>query len=355
MAASATVNNVRLFASFARGGIRVWRGAIGCDVRHSVLGDGKIIDVIVNDSALRVHVIFSRDSPDHGARKFETSAFDGSRFYDMTLPSGLMAQLESYSRELLAAEVARAKREEELARLAAEEEERQRRREGEARRQADAERDARQHFSDLKAKYGVATYRDNSPSSLLYVILLKLDSDEDLVASDIAWLAQRRLHRVSATYYQRVYDRTLDIWNLIRASRYWRQAGEPVEALKTTDWTDHNDSQVESARLTTRGGAFRDLGQLTKAMNCAEEASERDPTSWRPHNLIGALYYRTGHPEDGDRHFQIAIDLGAPVANQDLEIQSAVKNAGENEQKRAAVYLLSKDPVRYSWARHYLN
>ena len=103
-----------------------------------------------------------------------------------------------------------------------------------------------------------------------------------------------------------------------------------------------------------RGGAYRDLGQLAEAESAAREAMVIAPKSYHPHNLLGAIYYQRGLPEQGERSFDRARELGSPPHEKDDGIRSAIEKAGQAERAIVAEHLLRKDPKRYEWARYYI-
>ncbi|MEG5057550.1 hypothetical protein QUB60_04350 [Microcoleus sp. A2-C5] len=232
------------------------------------------------------------------------------------------------------------------------------------------ERELKEHFISLKVKYNVSDYKDNSPSSNLYLILQKLDKQERLEATDVAWLTENKLfypnekitieyHRIEAIFYEQEFQRTKNEWNLPSASSHWRKADEAQTALKLTDdldWDRVKDKKLKSALLTTRGGAYRDIQQLNKAENCARGAIEYQPDSHHPYTLMGAICYERGQYLEGDSWFNEAIKRGANPRDMDSEIKRVVRNAkNENKRREVVEFLLKKDPSRYAWAKAYLK
>ena len=232
------------------------------------------------------------------------------------------------------------------------------------------ERESQKHFTSLRAKYNVSDYKDKSPSSNLYLILQKLDRQERLEATDVAWLTENELfypnekitieyHKIEASFYEQEFYRTKNGWNLPSASSHWRKAGEAQTALKLTDdldWDRVKDKKLKSALLTTRGGAYRDIQQLNKAEKCAKGAIEYQPDSHHPYTLMGAICYERGQYLEGDSWFNEAIKRGANPRDMDSEIKRVVRNAkNENKRREVVEYLLKKDPSRYAWAKAYLK
>jgi len=230
------------------------------------------------------------------------------------------------------------------------------------------------HFADLKSKYGVSGYQDNLPSSQLYAILQKLDNGERL-DTDVAWLlAEKKIptrwdehklfsgkilqayHKIEATFYEQTYKRTGNKWNLPSASSHWRGAKEPKRALTQTDNLNFDtikENKLKSALLTTRGGAFRDIGDLDEAEQCARRAIKYQPSSHHPYTLMGAICFErheTRKYAEGEYWFKEAIKRGASPRDQDAEMKRVVKNADKDKRRKVVKYLLKTDPVRYEWA-----
>ncbi|MHC5738401.1 hypothetical protein [Nostoc sp.] len=234
------------------------------------------------------------------------------------------------------------------------------------------------HFAALKSKYDVLHYQDKSHTSLLYTILQKLELKERLEATDVAWLQETKIeepqyqgtklfsgkirityHTIEANFYQQEFQRTDNKWNLANASSHWRKADEPKQALQVTNnlqFDKIKENKLKSALLTTRGGAFRDVGKLDEAENCARKAIEYQPKSHHPYTLMGAICFERHQYSDGEYWFQEAIKRGANPRDMDSEIKRVVKNAkDENKRREVIEYLLKKDSQRYAWAKSYLK
>ena len=209
----------------------------------------------------------------------------------------------------------------------------------EAQRRAEAE--ARLEFQRLKEKYEVAWYRETSPVSPLYPILMDLVTGNKFSEGIEQWLKKEKLFAVLALYYEQD-------GKFATAGSFWRKAEDPSRALRVSE-----GKRPASSILCMRGGAYRDLGELDPAETCGVQAISLSPTEYHPYNLLGAIYYQRGLPEQGDIFLQKARELGSK-SNEDAEIRSAFKKAGKDEQRHVAEYLLKKDPERYVWAKHYL-
>jgi hypothetical protein len=229
------------------------------------------------------------------------------------------------------------------------------------------------HFVALKSKYDVLDYQDKSHTSLLYAILQKLELEERLEATDVAWLQETKYqetnlfsgkiriayHTIEANFYEQEFQRTDNKWNLANASSHWRKADEPQQALQLTNNLEFDkikENKLKSALLTSRGGAFRDIEKLDKAENCARQAIEYQPKSHHPYTLMGAICFERHQYSDGEYWFQEAIKRGANPRDMDSEIKRVVKNIkDENKRREVIEYLLKKDAQRYSWAKFYLK
>ena len=222
-------------------------------------------------------------------------------------------------------------------------------------------------IKSLKAKYQIVGQLTVDP---LYEIMLKLERRERLDPKQIIQLIEEghlsrhgkivtAYYGLEAIFYEKEYQRTGNQWNLASASSNWRKAENPKKALKVTEnvnWNKVQELDLKSALLVTRGAAFRDLERLSEAENCAKQAMECQPDSYRPYTLLGAICYDKGKYPEGDKWFEMAVKRGATVNDVDDEIKRIVRTT-KNEDKRREVseYLLKKDPIRYSWASSYLK
>jgi len=220
----------------------------------------------------------------------------------------------------------------------------------------------------LKTKYGIPNSQEKSHSSPLYEILQTLERNERLEPTQVAWLTNKRLfhygsqifiayHKREAKNYEQEYKQTGNKWSLASASSHWRSAKEPRQALRLTDELSFNnikEKKLKLALLTTRGGAFRDLGQFNEAKQCARKAIQSQQSRRHPYTLMGALCYEQGEYEEGERWFNEAVKRGASPKDKDAEIERVVKKAHKDKLEQVVAYLLKRDPVQYEWATKYL-
>ncbi len=296
--------NAAEFAAYAGENLEHWRSIEGQRIMHSMWGNGTICQVRGKVETLEIHVQF--DQPVNGsteARRFLREAFNGVHIKEVSLPDAVEAN----------------------------------------RSQLREERERRKASAELREKYGVGSYKDDAEPSRLDSILQKLEQAARLSQEDIDWLNARALWPVLAKHYEL-------IGRLASAGRCWRQAKQPRRALEITEGETSNPSV-----LTMRGGAYKDLGDLDSAENCANIAIDLAPDSYYPHNLLGAIHYVRGETKKGDDCFSKAIELGAPSHSVDRTIRSALEQLPKSEQRRAAEYLVAKDRIRYAWALKYLK
>ncbi|NLE75255.1 MAG: tetratricopeptide repeat protein [Chloroflexi bacterium] len=218
----------------------------------------------------------------------------------------------------------------------------------------DGEAWARGHFRLLRAKYFVGRWTDLSPLSQLYRILLRLEESELPEQKELDWLRDNEVHSVLASSLELRFLAEGGVWNLVEASKLWRRAKHPRQALRATEGVTSSDPDEMAALVTTRGGAYRDLGDLAEAEELAQSGIKRTPDRFQGYNLLGAVRYEQGRAEEGDRLFEKAITLGARPELQEQSKVRALRRAGPEEQRSVAVYLLDKDPELYAWARTYL-
>ena len=307
------INNCELFACYAADDFEKWKLIIGQDVVDREDGQGSVVNVyLTEDHVIVIEVHFE------GKNKTKKLSREGysRNLVDCSLPETLEID------ELTIKRCKDRKAEEERQKKAARERARRQHEELPAKLQQEKEGLALQrHFIELKHKYYASQYPDDSPTSRLYPILLELEDKRPLDENEIRWLEDEELFGVPAIYYEMCFRKEIDCdnqWHEVRASRYWRKAGHPEKALKiTADVKYPHAPKRTSAVLTTRGGAFADLGELEEAERCAHEAIRWHSSSWHPYNLLGRIYFMKDQYDEGTEYFMRAIELGA--SPQELE------------------------------------
>lgn len=332
------MSNVSIFLSYAGNSLDIWRSIEGQRIKHAQYGNGKILKVQgdhVQDLIFVIQLDQFVESPVSGVTdkvKIGKVAFNGVIITELTLPDSVKEGLVRLER---AKEEERKQRE--IIELQLREQEKR------AREQKELEVKARQEFLERKKKYQVEWFEDNSPVSPLNEILIKLDEEAHLMPENEDWLVKGKFFTVLAIYYER-------IGRLASAGSNWRKARQPQRALQITE-----NETANPYILTMRGGAFRDIEQLDAAEESGKKAIALAPEDYHPHNLLGAVYYQRGMPQQGDVYFQKAKDLGSPPDDIDKSIRSAVEKASKAEKRQVAEYLLAKDPIKYKWANYYLT
>ena len=314
------MGNQEDFCGFAADQLLLWSDLIGAKVTHEERGDGIIANVEQRKNYIPLVLL-----------KFgnETVTFNADSFKNgktlLAVPSAVASDVAAWS--ALQSELERAR----LAREAREKD-----------------------FEPLAAKYHVPSIElwDGESISPLASVLAKLEADDLPNNLEIEWLEDRELHRLIATIHYRHYRRTGDPWSLAKACKFLRKAHLPGKVIAVSGdifSTNMQDKKALSALWTTRGGAFRDLNDLRAAKQSAKNAIQESPTSFHPHNLMGAILYEEGSPSEGDEHFVEALKLGSTPRDQDLEIRKSLDRSAPEARRKVIEYLLSKDPSKYAW------
>lgn len=343
------VMNAQVFARFADEDLGKWEALVGCRVVHSERGQGEIRRVRRSDGGnILLEVAYESESQE--IRTYPRETFCKAEFFpNVTLPSALddvLAKIRDELEQKAAADwesaqvaaAAKALEEQQIVREVA----------------------AANEFAVLKTKYHANAHRSTSPSPL-YSILLRIEAGQELSKEEQEWLGKKEngLHSTLALYHQKRFDQTPEPWSLVKASSSWRKASKPDKALALTEWlldnTDPNEDKLQSAIFTTRGGAFRDKADLDEAEQCARQAIDSDDTSFYSYNLLGAIYFQRGEPDEGHLYFEEAVRLGAKPHDQENEMRSAVERSDPKKRRAVAEYLLRKDRVQYGWATRYLR
>ncbi len=221
------------------------------------------------------------------------------------------------------------------------------------------------NYNELKKKYNLE-HIEEADSPKVMKILRKVDGGVRLSKDELIWLLQdehkkyytRELekghHRNEARFYAGQYNKTKNYWAVVNASSHYRKCGESATAdsmLKTIDISGLKNKKLKSALFTTHGGVKRDLRQWNEALNLGEQAHLLTPQDFRPCTLLGAVNYDIGNYDLGDYWFKKAIERGYDKNSMDNELRSIFRRADESTKKALRDHLLTKDPIRYSWAK----
>jgi hypothetical protein len=302
------------FARFADQADGRWLLLAGLTVTHKTYGEGVVVQVNERHQAPPLFQISFSDSQ---TRTFNPDGFRRDVFAAVRLSDEIETQYANWRES-----------------------------DRKQRQQADA-------AAALAERYGV-TQKSTQQISILLPVLTKLDIGYELETSEIAWMEEECLYRPLATYFYRRYRRLTDPWELARACKYLRKAALPRKALEVIDshlkGSNAWPAAAHSAILTSRGGAFRDIGDFQSGKTNALQAVQLSPKSPHPHNLLGALYLTEGLIAEGERHFDMAAELGGNESHRDREYHTIMTSTTDNVRHQIADYLLSKDPKKYSWA-----
>jgi len=242
-----------------------------------------------------------------------------------------------------------------------------------AKKQGEAEKKRRKaemlrEYASLRQEYGVDDHRYLSHPDELHSILLVLKAGQPLSPEQEGWLELNQLDRLVHLSRERQAERydaeagsaehpDVAANAAANASSLWRRVHKPERALASTASLDPLPPTVErrvgAKVLTTRGGAYRDLGDLASAERCGLEAVRLDSSNQYPYSLLGAVYYQMGEPTKGDEFFAEAAGLGA--GDNRGALRRAVEGAQGEARRRAAAHLLEKDRKAYAWAARYVT
>lgn len=143
----------------------------------------------------------------------------------------------------------------------------------------------------------------------------EIGKGDELGPNDLRWLgASNHIEELDA-YLQKHGAN----WPVAKVGAYWRKCGWPERNLEVTKEIEQIVQQGKSraAVWSTRGAAFADLFRMKEGERCAKQASQCDPRSFYPHNLLGRIYRFQGDQELADDQFEIARKLGSAKGSQD--------------------------------------
>jgi len=326
----------RALAAFAADCPEAWSAVEGALVEHATLGPGRV--AAVRPRRGQMPMLDIEFFPSGAIKSFNPDSFTRGHFRAVRVPQDLMAALSRWTERRASEQEARSR-----------EEEKRKARE-QAIRRATAE------FDEIAERHGVpiGLFLDDNGITPLISILKKVDGDQVLDASEVKWLEQMSVFNVLGAYHYRRFERGGDTWDMVKACSNLRRAMQPAKALEisaTALGAATTDPKALAALLTTRGGAYRDVLDLDQARKCATAAIDIAPGSFHPYNLLGAICYQEGSPNEGDVHFEQAARLGAPTRSEDTEIRAAFFRSEGEVRATIANHLLSKDPTRFAWVR----
>lgn len=214
----------------------------------------------------------------------------------------------------------------------------------------------------LRSKYGM-DYIDQPLYQRMMDILKRVDSGNRLGEDDFVWLTtaakqhfteelRQAYHLREAEFFAGEYNRTLDPWNAVNASKHYRKCDQPEKALELLDSVPAatpKDPKIKSAMCTTRGGVMRDMGQLDEARQLGEQGHEYKPQDFRPCTLLGAVHMELGNFSEAQDWYTKAKERGASERSIDAELIRIFQRADQAKREAIKAFLLAEDPNRYRW------
>lgn len=221
--------------------------------------------------------------------------------------------------------------------------------------------------NELRHRYDLAYYIEKEHFPKLMDILRRVDKGLRLTEKDIIWLTTKdyeygyyttelreRYHSNEADFYVAEFRKNKDPWCAVNASSHFRKCERAEKAdsmLRTINISKIKNKKLKSALCTTHGGVKRDLRQHSDALVLGERAHQLTPKDFRPCTLLGAVNMELGHHSLGESWYEKAIERGASEKSVDDDLRSIFLRADPIKQKELRVYLLNKDPERYSWVK----
>lgn len=217
---------------------------------------------------------------------------------------------------------------------------------------------------ELRSRFGIE-YVDADHYPRVMSLLRRVSNGDRLHTDDVVWLQteaeecwteelQRAWNTIEAEALTRAWSRSGDPWDAINASSHWRKAAKPNSALDLTKAAltkTHHTPKIQSALLTTQGGALRDQRRLDDAKSVGLEAHRLMPSDFRPCTLLGAVHIELGDLVVGHSWYTKAEKLGASRRAVDQDLRSLLARASSSEQLRIREFLIAQDPERFAWLR----
>lgn len=235
--------------------------------------------------------------------------------------------------------------------------------------QEEAERANRAQYQSLFEKYGLFGYTlhgtpEKTDWSKLLNILNKVDSGVRLAEEEYIWLLANKKayftkqleeahHKNEAEFYASEFKQRKDPWLAVNASGHYRKCREAEIAeqiLSTIALPKIKNAKLKSALCTTHGGVKRDLRKWDEALNLGEQAHLLTPQNFQPCTLLGAINIEIGNYDLGRAWYDKAVARGYTEKAVDDDLRRIFKRLEKSKQDKLRDYLLSVDPIRYSWA-----
>lgn len=226
---------------------------------------------------------------------------------------------------------------------------------------------ARREQNELRDRYDLSFYIEREHFPKLMNILRHVDRGIRLTENDIVWLTTKddeygyyttelreRYHENEAEFYASEFRKRNDPWLAVNASSHYRKckrAGAADSMLGGINLSRIKKKKLKSALSTTYGGVKRDLCKYNEALTLGELAHQLTPKDFRPCTLLGAVNMEIGNHSQGEAWYDKAVELGASEKSVDDDLRSIFMRAAPAKREELRIYLLNKDPHRYSWAK----
>lgn len=196
-----------------------------------------------------------------------------------------------------------------------------------------------QSLSQIKEKLKNETEKEEE---YLTSISQKTIEEQVLSEEEIKFMNTINYHDLLGNYYYNLYLKSHNFWDLSKASSNYRKHGDYNKAIEITDGLEDAQGREDlSAVLTSRGGAFKDLKEWSRAEQCAYKALDK-AISFYPYTLLGAVNILKGNLSQAEFFFDKAIKLGAPNKSISSEISNTIKKLSEEKQEELKDFFLQK-------------
>jgi Transcription elongation factor, GreA/GreB, C-term len=162
----------------------------------------------------------------------------------------------------------------------------------------------------LNTNVGEIAHWENAVGKVLSGEVLRVESagdfDDEPDAQHGDEIRQTWLFR-QAEHFHKLFLEAQDGWNLVRASKYFRQAGRPQRSVEITD-VMFDDPRLQTAICATRAGALLDLGQTGKAQALVNQAVASVGWSKQLYMVQARIYSVQGRSDEAAHYGQLGED-----------------------------------------------
>lgn len=301
------------FERFAKNEIDIWRELEGKRVKHTKYGFGRVANLHRGKYDIEFYVEFKdgRTGP-YEIRPSGRHAFWAKEYFSkVEIPNSLDRKIAVLEQQL------------ELLREQAKKHEKQ----------------LEQHLEQERVKADLsqrAIIDASAERQRVDELEVRIKSGLPVVPDEQQFLFGAQQFEMLATYWER--EAQIFLFDAFRttASKFWRYAGKPDEAIRVTDgWTGQN-ARTEAARLTTRGAAFCDTGRFLQAEELGRQALTLISGDKYACRLLGKVYVCMGRYTEADLFFQQA---GITNEKKAREIQGILTTVDESLKQSILNYL----------------